>query len=271
MRIQSANLLTLDVESWYHANYTSTQKFPSPPDDPADRGVKAWIELLATTQTESTCFVLGEFAARHPQLIRELSKAGHEIGTHMWSHDLCYEMSKDQFREGLKRSKGLLEDLSGQAVRGLRCPSWSFDPERMPWFEEVVLGEGLVYDSSVFPLQTGLYGSRNFAGFQSGLIEVQPTMAHFGPWKWPIASGFFFRVLPGPLLRFAFRREWRQHRPQMLVLHPRELDPQHPRMRLRADHRFIHYVGLSSVREKLEWCLQSTSWTSIRRHLDLKA
>ncbi|HRK08912.1 MAG TPA: polysaccharide deacetylase family protein [Pseudobdellovibrionaceae bacterium] len=271
MRIQSANLLTLDVESWYHANYASTQKFPSPPTDPADRGVHRWIELLAEFRVESTCFVLGEFADRHPHLVRALSEAGHEIGTHMWSHDLCYEMSADQFRTSLHRSKSRLEDLTGQPVRGLRCPSWSFNPERMPWFEDIVLAEGLAYDSSVFPFQTGMYGSSSFAGFKRGLREVQPTVAKFGAWNWPITSGFFLRVLPTPVFRYVVRREWLSNRNTMIVLHPRELDPQHPRMRLRLDHSFIHYVGLRGVEAKLKWCLEQASWTSIRRHLDLKA
>ncbi|MGV8081326.1 MAG: polysaccharide deacetylase family protein [Syntrophales bacterium] len=45
------------------------------------------LELLAAAGVPAAFFVTGERAARHPELIRAILEAGHEVGNHSWHHD----------------------------------------------------------------------------------------------------------------------------------------------------------------------------------------
>lgn len=267
-------LLTFDVESWYHANYAEVQTdlFTStkPLDTSSARGVHRWIELLGQHQRTSTCFVLGEFAATHPELVRDLSNTGHEIATHLWSHDLAHTLGQLGFRKSLARSKKTLEDITGREVLGLRCPSWSYNRDLMPWFEDEVLSQGLRYDSSVFPFKTFLFGDDRPIEFKNGLIEVLPSVADFAVTTWPYLSGFFFRVTPQWFIKILLKRASARSRGAMIVLHPRELDPDHPRLKLRFDHKLIHYWSLHSTETKLKSVLSEYAWTSIDRSLKLR-
>lgn len=267
-------LLTFDVESWYHANYAEVQtelhSSARLNDTSSARGVYRWIELLAHQQRTSTCFVLGDFAAANPNLIRELANAGHEIATHLWSHDLAHTLGQVGFRESLARSKGTLEDLSGRAVYGLRCPSWSYNRDLMPWFEDEVLKQGIRYDSSIFPFKTFLFGDDRPVEFKSGLIEVLPSVADLRVAMWPYLSGFFMRVTPKWMIHSLIKRAARRGEGAMIVLHPREMDPSHPRLKLRPDHHLIHYWALHSVEPKLTSLLSEYAWTSIDRSLKLR-
>ena len=66
-------------------------------------------------------------------------------------------MSPKQFREDVRRSKSILEDLTGEAVIGYRAPTFSIDVERL-WALEILAEEGYCYDSSIFPIRHDNYG-----------------------------------------------------------------------------------------------------------------
>jgi len=53
---------------------------PDPVDTPAI------LDLLDSYQARATFFVIGKKAERHPDLIREIHRRGHQIGNHSWSH-----------------------------------------------------------------------------------------------------------------------------------------------------------------------------------------
>jgi peptidoglycan-N-acetylglucosamine deacetylase len=52
--------------------------------DPAD--TPRILELLKTHQAKATFFVIGKNAAAHPELVRAISDAGHEVGYHTHTH-----------------------------------------------------------------------------------------------------------------------------------------------------------------------------------------
>jgi polysaccharide deacetylase family protein (PEP-CTERM system associated) len=286
--------LTLDVEDWEHANYpqlrgreaviaASVREARYAMDASTDR----WIEILGRAGARSTCFVLGEFAQRYPDAVRRLARAGHEMATHGATHALVYEMARAGFREWLRRGIGVLGEVTGEAPLGFRAPSWSVD-RNTPWLVEELLAAGLRYDASVFPVQTALFGNEALpleayretsasatpivsapspspgpepAG--SGLLRIPLTVATVAGHRVPMASGVF-RVMPRAFLHWSFRQAARSGRPVMIVLHPRELDPAHPRLPLTGWARRAHYAGLRSVVPKLESLLGSWAWGSIR-------
>lgn len=266
--VLSRAYLSLDVEDWEHANFAELtpqrEQIQAQVRDlrfPMDQAVRRWIEICAQHQVRSTCFVLGEFARRFPDVIRELARAGHEIASHGDTHDLVREMSHDQFREFLKRSIGTLQDLTGQPVKGFRAPSWSVPPQPQGrWVYEVLAECGIVYDSSVFSISTPLYGDPRAPLKPDQIVGVTRLPVGLLPGRLPFSTGAFFRITPAWLQTWGLSRCARLGQIPQVVLHPRELAPEHPRLPLRGWKRAIHYAALSRVQPRLESLLPRFSW-----------
>src|SRR5436190_4812898 len=232
--------LTLDVEDWDHANYAQLRAHEAAIAASVrdkryamDAATDRWIEILGRAGVKSTCFVLGEFVIRHPQAVRRLADAGHEIATHGATHALVYEMTREAFREFLKRGIGALESVTSERPLGFRAPSWSVD-RGTPWLVDELLEAGLRFDASVFPVRTPLFGDDELPlepWTESGLLRIPLTVVRIAGRRVPIASGVF-RVMPRGFLRWSLGQAALHGRPLMIVLHPRELDPAHPRLPL---------------------------------------
>jgi polysaccharide deacetylase family protein (PEP-CTERM system associated) len=266
-------LLTLDVEDWEHANFSQLDALRAQIAGSVrsrayamDANTDRWIGLLAGSGARSTCFVLGEFARRYPQAVKRLAEAGHEIASHGDDHELVYRMTREGFREFLKRGMGELGGLLGRAPIGFRAPSWSVDSARTPWLPEELALQGLRYDSSQFPVRTPLFGEAGVPlkpHWDRGILRIPVTVLTAGPMRAPLASGAFFRLSPLPLLRFGLKRAVRQGYPAMVVLHPRELDPGHPRLPLTGWEAKVHYARLGGTVAKLQALLSEFEWNSI--------
>jgi polysaccharide deacetylase family protein (PEP-CTERM system associated) len=111
----------------------------------------------AAPSIKATFFCLGLIGERYPGLIKEIKKRGHEIASHGFDHQLIYQMNARQFREDIRRTKILLEDIIGEEVIGYRAPSYSITKETM-WALEILAEEGFRYDSSIFPIYHDRYG-----------------------------------------------------------------------------------------------------------------
>ena len=266
-------MLTLDVEDWEHANFAQLDgKQPELARSVTERryamdaNTDRWIELLGVNQAKSTCFVLGDFARRYPQAVKRLADAGHEVASHGATHSLIYRMNREGFREFLKRGMGEVASVTGQAPQGFRAPSWSVDDARTPWFCDELQEQGLRYDSSEFPIQTPLYGKKGAPlkpYWRGRLLRVPVTVLTLGPVRVPFASGAFFRLAPLSLVRLGLRRATSKGLPAMLVLHPRELDPAHPRLPLEGWEASVHYARLGTTLPKLQALLPLFQWRSI--------
>jgi peptidoglycan/xylan/chitin deacetylase (PgdA/CDA1 family) len=81
------------------------------------------LDLLARHGAVGTFFTLGWVAERQPDLIRRIAAAGHEIASHGWWHTRVTRLTPEEFREEIRSSRALLEDISGQRVLGFRAPS----------------------------------------------------------------------------------------------------------------------------------------------------
>jgi len=58
-------------------------------DGPDPEDTPRILALLATHQAHATFFVIGENAARHPELVRDIVAAGHEVAHHTQTHPLA--------------------------------------------------------------------------------------------------------------------------------------------------------------------------------------
>ncbi len=99
----------------------------------------------------------GWVADRFPALVRRIADQGHEIASHGYHHQLLYMLTPDQFREDVRAAKTAIENASGRRVLGFRAPSYSIIESSM-WAIDILIEEGHVYDSSIFPIHHDRYG-----------------------------------------------------------------------------------------------------------------
>ena len=83
------------------------------------------LALLQRHGTRATFFTVGWVAERHPEMIRSIAAAGHELASHTWDHRKVTAQAPGAFRESIRRSKRILEELGGRPVVGFRAPSYS--------------------------------------------------------------------------------------------------------------------------------------------------
>lgn len=119
-------------------------------------------DCFAEYDATATCFVVSELAERCPDEITAFADAGHEIGSHTHTHRHLSEIPPDQRHEELTRSREILRDLTGTAVRGFRAPSFDVAGDHF----ETVAGAGYDYDSSVV-------ASRRIPGWYGGEFDLR--------------------------------------------------------------------------------------------------
>src|SRR5690606_20092677 len=115
-------------------------------------------------------------AERLPEVVRRIVDAGHEVASHGMRHRRIWQQQRHEFREDAARAKALLEDVSGQPVRGYRAASWSID-SRTPWAHAVLAEVGYEYSSSIYPIAHDHYGvptapRQPFFERSTGLLEL---------------------------------------------------------------------------------------------------
>ncbi len=227
------------------------------------------LDLLARHRGRGTFFILGWVAERHPDLVRAIVDAGHEAASHGWDHKRVTEQSPDGFRDSVRRTKQLLEQLSGQPCLGFRAPNFSIVPGR-EWAFDILLEEGYCYDSSLFPVRRPGYGYASGArdpywlDRPSGrLAELPPaTLRRLGV-NLPAGGGAYFRIFPYALVRSAIAEYDRRGVPATFYVHPWEIDPAQPGLPVSWLTRVRHYTGLGRTLPRLERLLSEFRFTAI--------
>jgi polysaccharide deacetylase family protein (PEP-CTERM system associated) len=270
------NILSIDVEEWWHLNYDSMGVRVEPlGESRVLANTESLLELLAECGAQATFFFLGSVAERFPGLVRAAQTAGHEIASHGYGHQLVYKQTRAEFQADVRRSVDILQTITGRPITGYRAPSWSISAST-PWTYEVLAELGLNYSSSLFPFTTYLYGDSraSLAPFarrvgEQTIYEVPATVLELGPWRFPFGGGFYFRVMPPWITQLATRWTNRQGRAVVFYLHPREIDPGQPRLHLPLRDYFVSYVNLAKTARKLRRILKLGSTVSISRYLEL--
>ncbi len=240
-----------------------------------EMGTLRLLDLLERTGNRATFFTLGWIADRHPDLLRRVSRAGHEIACHGYGHRRLTEMTPEEFRADLQRSRRSLQSATGKPVLGYRAPMFSLGPG-MEWVFDILIDEGFTYDSSLFPIRRSGYG---FAGVNPDvhyierpggrLLEIPMTTTIVAGVRLPAAGGGWFRQLPYALTRSGFRRCERLGNPGMFYIHPWELDPDQPRIPVPVLQRIRHYRGLRRMESRLERLLREFRFTTVEERLQL--
>jgi polysaccharide deacetylase family protein (PEP-CTERM system associated) len=262
--------MTVDVEDYFHVS-AFADRIPSEQWPRFESRVvvntHSLLRLLAEHDTLGTFFVLGWVAERFPELVRDIHRDGHEIGCHSYWHRLVYELTPEEFREDTIRSRDILGEITGEAPRLYRAPSFSITRASL-WSLEVLAEAGFTGDSSIYPVYHDRYGIPDADPFThqivtpAGTIDEFPgTSLSFGPAALPISGGGYFRLYPVQFTDFCFRRAIAQSgQPVMFYIHPWEIDPGQPRLAGSLKSRFRHYQNLATTRKKLNWLLPRFSF-----------
>jgi polysaccharide deacetylase family protein (PEP-CTERM system associated) len=218
------------------------------------------LSMLTEYNVKATFFLVGWIAERHPQLVAEIRHAGHEIGSHSYWHRLVYRLTPDEFRQDLRRSRKVLEDILGEPIRVFRAPSFSIT-QRSRWALEILVEEGFSIDSSIFPIYHDRYGMPNAnpaihrLPTPAGLLwECPPSVVRVAGFNLPVSGGGYFRLYPGKLsIRWLRQVNQLAGRPFVFYLHPWEIDPGQPRLRAGSRlSRWRHYLNLHETESKLQ-------------------
>jgi len=273
------NALTVDVEDYFQVSALAPHIERSSWDSidcRVERNVQRLLTLFAEQGAQATFFTLGWVAERYPQLVRDIAAGGHEVASHGYAHLRASDQNAEQFAQDVRRSKALLEDISGHAVVGYRAPSFSIGYGNL-WAFDVLQGAGYRYSSSVYPVQHDHYGMPDAPRFphavRPGLIEIPVTTTRLLGRNLPAGGGGYFRLAPYALSRWALRRVNRiDQRPAIFYMHPWEIDPGQPRVAgTSLKTRFRHYVNLDRTEARLGRLLNDFRWGRVDKVFPLAA
>ena len=266
---------TVDVEEWFHVLDTDLAPAPATWNEQTvrvDRNTRVLLDQLDAAGVRGTFFTLGWIGERHPDLVREVARRGHEVACHGHEHVLAFRVGQKAFREDARRAKRVLEDVVGTEVAGYRAGGFSITPET-PWAFDELAEAGFRYDSSVFPARRGHGGfpgglqvpHRILTPGGGGLVEFPIAPAGIGPWQLPYSGGGYLRFFPSLLVRACARRSLARGVPVNIYVHPREVDPGQPRLPLPWKRRFMTYVNIGRGERKVKALLAAFPAARFRR------
>jgi polysaccharide deacetylase family protein (PEP-CTERM system associated) len=267
------SIFSVDVEDWFHVlDVAAAPAFSSWHEQPSivEPAFQRLLDLFDEHHAQVTCFFLGWVAERYPHLVREAVARGHEVASHGYAHRLVYRSTRQEFFEDASHARRLLEDLAGVPVLGYRSAGFSVT-EKTQWFFEALVEAGYAYDSSVFP------ATRGHGGMSEARREPHRIDTPAGPlMEFPITvssllgkplcffGGGYLRLFPSWLIRRAVRQVLAEGRPVVFYIHPREIDPSHPRIAMPLQRRFKSYVNLRTTETKLRRILAEFPVTTFR-------
>lgn len=269
------NAMTVDVEDYFQVaafeSRIASSQWEDFPSRVVDNSLRI-LDLFDRHAIQATFFTLGWIAERHPALIKRIVDGGHELASHGYRHLRADRQTPEQFRQDVRQTKALLEDLGGQPVLGYRAACFSIGAENL-WAQQVLQEEGYRYSSSIYPVQHDLYGMPQAPRFRfeppqtQGFSEIPISTLPLLGRNRPCGGGGFFRLYPYPWSRWALRRlNQVERQPAVFYFHPWEIDAEQPRIAgLPLKSRLRHYLRLASMHDRLDKLCGDFAWGSMRQ------
>lgn len=270
------NVLTVDLEDWYHVCGVEELSDPSEwhtYESRIIRNTDRVLKMLQDYHTRATFFVLGYIAAKEPGLIREIRDEGHEIASHGYFHRRIFELTEEEFEDDVVRSIDVISSVINEKVIGFRAPEWSMTKQTF-WALGALRKAGILYDSSMVPLTR--MGDRSFP------VHPSPIDTEYGKiWEFPLTTtrifwenipfsgGLPLRMVPYFYVLSRMKRINREGRPAMVYIHPWEFDMEKPEINLPLSRKFMHYFNIRVTEKKVNGLLKHLQFAPVREVLDL--
>ena len=270
--MQFKNALSIDVEDWFQGvlaiKYSEWENYPSRLETCLFR----ILDILRSYSVKATFFVLGYTAERHPDIIRQIAREGHEIACHGYAHRLIYTQSKEEFRRDTLMAKEAIEKIAETKVKGFRAPFFSITSKSI-WALDILAELGFSYDSSVFPVKNFLYGIPDaphtiYAIGTNGLVEFPLSVVKVAGFKLPICGGFYLRSLPYIVTKYGIKHFNQKGYPVVIYMHPWEIDIEKPKVSMRLKWKIIHEYNIGKMQKKFESLIKDFSFTTISEVLN---
>jgi len=267
------NILGIDFEDWYHPelikrNIKNEKHTPS-----VINGIDKILDLLRKHETFATFFVVGELLETKPEIFDKIIENDHEIAFHTMYHD---RLDSPGFKEKFSSEIKKFAELTNHKSRGFRAPTFSLN-NASSWAIDVLEENNYMYDSSVVPAKTSLYGLPNAEhkpyritsksiekNDSSGkLIEFPLLVTRFLGKKIPAGGGFYLRTLPTKIIKNAIKNYQKQEIPATFYIHSWELTPEYmPKIQLPVKENFVTYHNIGKAYTRMNELLQQFQFTS---------
>lgn len=276
-----SNAMTVDVEDYFQVQAFADRISPQSWDDwecRVERNTETVLALFEEAGVTATFFTLGWVAERYGALIRRIVAGNHELASHGFSHVRADTQTPQEFRDDVRRTKLLLEDVGGVAVHGYRAATFSIGPSNL-WAFDVLAEEGYRYSSSIYPIRHDYYGMPEasrvpfYPRGAAGTLEIPMTTVSVAGKNLPCSGGGYFRLLPYSFSRWQMRRVNRvEQRPCVFYFHPWEIDPGQPRQSgVPLKTRVRHYTNLDKMQGRLRRLLRDFEWDRMDRAFAVEA
>jgi len=272
------NLLGIDFEDWYHPQLIQKHVKNKKHEPTMFNGVDKIIEMLRKTETLATFFVVGELLETHPEILDKIIENEHEIAFHTMHHDRIDAPDfKKKFSDELER----FSQLTNKKSRGFRAPTFSLN-QNSSWIIDSLSKSNYIYDSSIVPAKTDLYGMPNAEikpyrissnslekdDPNGKLIEFPLLITKFLGKKIPAAGGFYLRTLPTKIINNAINKYQKQEIPATLYIHSWELTPEFmPKIELPVKEKFVTFHNIDKAFDRMNKILNKFEFTSFARFM----
>jgi len=270
------NILTIDLEEWHHPEYVRSKIFQVEQERISESS-KITLQLLKECKVSATFFVVGEIAEKHPELIENISEDGHEIAFHGYHHEPLWRLNAKIFHSEIEKFNSVIHEKCG----GFRAPSFSLN-NKTKWALTVLEDAGFLYDSSIFPSRTPLYGVSGapIRPYKPSSEDIAKEDLDAKLWEFPLlvypliglkiptAGGFFLRFFPTYILKRTIRKINKRGFPAVLYVHNWELDPQTPKIKLGPYASFVTYHNVQETEKKLKHIIGNFTFSTVRDYID---
>ena len=268
------NVFTVDVEDYFQEeafqHIVSRETWPKFKLR-VHRNIEHLLGYLENQDVNATFFILGWIAQKDPEMVKRIAKAGHEIASHGFNHQMITKQTPEEFREDINKSKRLLEDIAGQEVIGYRAPTYSVVKQTL-WALRILFEEGYKYDSSIYPITHDRYGISDWKRMihpvlfkdVGELTEIPLSTIRFLKWNLPIGSGEHLRMFPVLCTFLGMKFLNSNGMPAVVNIHPWEIDYEQPRLPVKGFSKFRHYNNIDSMGKKIKFLLKHFTFSTAK-------
>jgi len=275
------NIIGIDFEDWYHPELVKRHIKDEKHEPSVLNGIDKILDMLRKHDVFATFFVVGELLEFQPEIFDKIIDNEHEIGFHTMYHD---RLDSPGFEEKFSNEIKKFAELTKHKSRGFRAPTFSLN-QSSSWAIDVLTENDYVYDSSIIPAKSNMYGSPNAEhspyrisskcieknDSTGKLIEFPLLTTKFLGKKIPAAGGFYLRSLPTKVIKNAIKNYEKKGMPATFYIHSWELTPEFmPRLDLPLKDKFVTYHNLSKAYSRMSELLKHFEFTSFSRYIEEK-